>query len=45
MGVGVGDHFSVLRILAVIGIYGPHFMIVMVFVTQNNFEVTKTKNI
>ena len=27
-----------LRILAVIGIYGPHLMIVMIFVTQNNFQ-------
>ena len=27
-----------LRILAVIGRYGPHLMIVMIFVTQNNFE-------
>ena len=26
-----------LRILAVIGRYGPHLMIVMIFVTQNNF--------
>ena len=26
-----------LRILAVIGRYGPHLMIVMLFVTQNNF--------
>ena len=29
-------HF-LLRILAVIGRYGPHLMIVMIFVTQNNF--------
>ena len=27
-----------LQILAVIGRYGPHFMIVMVFVTQNNLK-------
>ena len=26
-----------LRILAVIGRYGPHLIIVMIFVTQNNF--------
>ena len=26
------------RILAVIGRYGPHLMIVMIFVTQNNFK-------
>ena len=26
-----------LRILAVMGRYGPHLMIVMIFVTQNNF--------
>ena len=26
-----------LQILAVIGRYGPHLMIVMIFVTQNNF--------
>ena len=26
-----------LRILAVIGIYGPHLMIVMIFVTPQNF--------
>ena len=26
-----------LRILAVIGRYGPHLMIEMIFVTQNNF--------
>ena len=28
---------SLLRILAVIVRYGPHLMIVMLFVTQNNF--------
>ena len=26
-----------LRISAVIGTYGPHLMVVMIFVTQNNF--------
>ena len=29
--------FSVLRILAVIGRYEPHLMIVIIFMTQNNF--------
>ena len=34
------QHF-LLRILAVIGRYGPHLMIVMIFVTQNNFKTVQ----
>ena len=30
-----------LRILVVIGRYGPHLMTVMIFVTQNNFETVQ----
>ena len=30
--------YLLLRILAVIGRFGPHLMIVMIFVTQNNFK-------
>ena len=33
------------RILAVIGRYGPHLMIVMIFVTQNNIRTLKDTNI
>jgi len=31
------EYHLLLRILAVIGRYGSHLMIVMIFVTQNNF--------
>ena len=34
----MGKNHLLLRVLAVISRFGPHLMIVMIFVTQNNFK-------